>query len=77
MASKSDLYPIVVGVRLTSADRAKLDDLRREHARTNSELIRVMIRQAKLSDFSPAQFRAEWGGESTKEQWERDGICVD
>jgi len=62
-------YPHVFGVRLSDADRDKLEALAKDIGVLPCQALRLLVRQAVKAE-ARVQF-------ASREQWERDGVCVD
>jgi predicted transcriptional regulator len=62
-------YPYVFGVRLSLDDNAKLRALAENLGQKPSETLRYLLRKV-----TSAEAIVHFG---TREQWDRDGICVD
>jgi len=59
MPNRTVTMPHIVGARLNDADRAKLATLCAHTQRPASDVLRLLIRLARLVDVPPVRFAAE------------------
>jgi len=69
MPYPSPKYPFVLGLRLNEQDHQKLQALAKALGQKRCETLRFLVRQAVKAG-AVVEF-------STREQWNRDGICAD